>query len=162
VARGRIGCTFVGEMRRRASTMRVWLMPAACAVGAAAVIGALATGCASGVPAREAAWGEGGGGQGRSWEAVFLPAGTAVALLRDEPTRRPEYARLDDDLSVRRARPLLATAQWPERARPTVTRTRRVFLERDARSVLFFLPRRERERDWDWWWWRWGDGDRGW
>ncbi len=145
-------------MQRSAGMMRVWVM------SAAACAGACALGCASGVPVREgAAWAEGGGGgQGGAWEAVFLPAGTAVALLGDEPALRPEYARLDDDLSARREGPLLATAQWPERARPTVTRTRRVFLERDARSVLFFLPRRELERDLEWQRWRWGDGDRGW
>lgn len=120
-----------------------------------AAAGAAVSGCASGVPVRSAGVGDGGaggGGGGAAWEAVFLPAGTAAAQVGSEPASRAEYSRLDGALSLREDGVLLATAQWPEPARPSVERVRRVFQERDARTALFFLPRRERAR----WGWEWG------
>jgi hypothetical protein len=127
-------------------------------------------GCASEVPRRSISHGAGGvgdpgiaaapagnGTQGRSWEAVFLPATTVANLewgsrgAASASRAAPELARLDDDLPVRRDTVLLATNQWPAPLQPSIEHTRRVFLPRDANSALFFLPRRG--------WWprdRWG------
>lgn len=53
-----------------------------------------------------------------------------------------EYARRDGALAVAgEARPLLATDQWPQAARPDLDYDRRVRLPSDPGSVLYFSDR---------------------
>lgn len=80
------------------------------------------------------------GDQGGQWEAVFLPASTRAAVDATGPM--PDVDRRDGALNVHGPEVLLASTQWPERARASLERPRRVRLERDARDVLFFTPRR--------------------
>ena len=121
-------------MRIPAFHRSVWLAAAAACAASAAL-----SGCSSGSVAarpREPIVGD----QGGQWEAVFLPASTAAAVEVAGPGG--EGARRDAALSVRGPEVLLASSQWPGPARATLERPRRVRLERDARDLLFFTPRR--------------------
>lgn len=80
------------------------------------------------------------GDQGGQWEAVFLPASTYAASELSGPGW--EGARRDDALGVRGPAVVLASTQWPEPARASLERPRRIRLENDARDLLFFTPRR--------------------
>lgn len=79
--------------------------------------------------------------QGGQWEVVFLPVSTRVAA--EEATRGwvAEESRRDAALSARGPEVVLAASHWPEPARASLERPRRVRLERDARDLLFFRPR---------------------
>lgn len=69
-----------------------------------------------------------------SWEAVLPgPAVTEVALAAG-----PEAARRNDALSYRPYDAVAALDSWPERTQPELSRWRRLYLPRDARSIIYF------------------------
>ena len=77
------------------------------------------------------------GAAGASAAAVLYPLETSVILAG--LSVGPEYARLDPSLPVRPAVPLLATNQWPQEARPSITERRRIQTRDRDGLYLFFL-----------------------
>jgi hypothetical protein len=80
------------------------------------------------------------GSGGASAAAIFYPLDTA-AILAHVPTG-PETARLDGALAVRPLEPLLATNQWPQQVRPSITEQRRIHIPDRDGTFLFFLHER--------------------
>lgn len=81
------------------------------------------------------------GSQGGSWEAVFPSPYVAQRVAAGDAY--PEYSRSDARLGVRSAQPVLATNEWPERARPDLLRARRITLETNPNQVLVLPLERE-------------------
>jgi hypothetical protein len=85
---------------------------------------------------------------------VFLPAETEEGLIVQGPGQWE--SRRDYALSPTQQLPQLATSQWPEPDRVSIERFRRVHLDEDENTLLFFLPRypfyrQYRWRAWNWW-----------
>lgn len=74
-----------------------------------------------------------------SWEAV-LPGPTVSSVNADLPGA--EYARRDAALSHRPVAALTAIDAWPSRTSPDLARSRRLYLPRDERSLLYFEQER--------------------
>lgn len=102
---------------------------------------ALLSGCAA--PARPTRPVVHVGSAGASASLVLYPLETSSILGHLEPG--PELGRLDDDLAVRPSEPLLATSQWPQEARPSITEWRRIHVRDHDGTLIFFLPERAPE-----------------
>jgi hypothetical protein len=62
-----------------------------------------------------------------------LPAGGIL----DEWAAAEDLARRDDDLSVRSPDPILASAEWPQPALPTLSDRRYLWLPTDGRQMMY-------------------------
>jgi hypothetical protein len=60
--------------------------------------------------------------------------------LQSQPWDWPEYARRDAALGAAPPRAVLASDQWPEPARPELTRPRYLYLWPSERTHVFFVP----------------------
>lgn len=94
---------------------------------------------------------------GGSSAALHLPSGTERLLSGTSSVSwdGPEYWRRDESLAYTPPEPLLATRQWTEHPRPTLERTRYVWIPAHPNLVDYRLP--ERSPSWDQhgrWWWR--------
>lgn len=104
--------------------------------GRTIVIGALAlalAGCSSSVPRRAAA--PAGGDQGGSWDLV----------LAASPSPGPEYSRRDAALGWEAEESTLTRSVGTYDPRPSLTRSRRVYVPRDPFGYIYYLepsPRR--------------------
>ncbi|MFM9996110.1 MAG: hypothetical protein ACKVU4_09950 [Phycisphaerales bacterium] len=76
------------------------------------------------------------GNQGSAWEVVL--DGARLARVESEP----ETGRLNERLNHRADAPVTALDSWPERARPSVDRPRRVYMTGSFREYLYFRPGR--------------------
>ena len=89
------------------------------------------------------------------WELVLDgPAGAAAG--EGDPSAAWEYARRDSSLNVRTTGPMLASAEWPEPARPDLDYYRRLWFSRRAEEFIYFGPGPYRARD------AWPGAPRGW
>jgi hypothetical protein len=97
-------------------------------------------------------------GGGSTWEAVLPSPYVAQGLGSYDARQYAEFSRNDARMSARPARARLATNQWPENPRPSLSRARRLYLETRPEQVLYFESTRDEgyERDrssgWNWWW----------
>lgn len=100
-----------------------------------------------------------GGRQGGAWEAVVASAFVNQRLAGQDPRSAPEFARADARLSTADG-PILATREWPEPARASLDRPRRIYLPTRAENLLYFEQERgvrsstsgPNTRDYRWWW----------
>lgn len=83
--------------------------------------------------------------QGGAWEAV-LPG----PLVAAEWPAEEEYRR-DAVLAIREPQALTWADEWPQPARPTLSRARRLLIPDDPDRMLYFQEERPRPRPW---WWR--------
>lgn len=79
-------------------------------------------------------------GGGTTWALVLNAPGVARAHAATDPSQFAEYARNDAALGARPSTPVLATNEWPQRARPSLASARRLRLETRADEILFFEP----------------------
>lgn len=98
------------------------------------------------------------GEQGAAWESVFATP-FVQQRLGDDQSQYPEHARADAALAHRPPQPILATREWPEPQRPSLTRPRRVYLQTRPETLLFFEPdpgagsrRSPTDSAYRWWW----------
>jgi hypothetical protein len=113
------------------------------ALAAALALAALAGACAAPLERRPEPLARDSGGEplegaGGSWAAVLHTPGVARITQYADLTTLPEYARNDAALGNSPRGPLLATAQWPEPARPDLAYPRRVFLDPRPDAITFF------------------------
>lgn len=78
------------------------------------------------------------GAQGRSSQTVFLGPDAAAAMEGVDMAGLPEYGRRDGALAVSADQPLLASVQWPERARPDLDYRRTISLPSNAGQYQYF------------------------
>lgn len=61
------------------------------------------------------------------------------------PESRPEMSRRNASMNIADTGARLASDEWPEAARASLRHDRRVYLPRDARTILFFETELDRQ-----------------
>ena len=118
--------------------------------------GGVLSGCVASLDRRPVQTSIGSGGS--TWEAVLPSPGTVQALGSFDARQYAEFSRNDAKLSPRPVQARLATNQWPEAPRASLSRARRLYLETRPDQVLYFestrdeLYERDRSSGWNWWW----------
>ncbi len=75
-------------------------------------------------------------------EVEVVSAGArGAAFAGGQEWLRPEYQRRDADLAVAVPRAQLASDQWPEAEPPDLTTPWYIYLPRNERTQVFFVPR---------------------
>ncbi|MBY0308775.1 MAG: hypothetical protein K2Q09_08545 [Phycisphaerales bacterium] len=81
-----------------------------------------------------------GGWGAANGEALFdSPGASQIAALVGRENL-PEYARLDDRMSIDNSQPLLATGEWPQPAAPDATRVYYLYLPLYTSSSSQLVP----------------------
>ena len=103
------------------------------------------------------------GNQAASSELVFASPSVTRRMLAsgEDETTTWEFARSDGRVNTRADGPLLATAQWPEPERASLTFTRSIWISPNPNTITFSQPPSEAGAG-GWWWSRsWEAGGRG-
>jgi len=129
-----------------------WLAQALPALVITLTISTMFGGCTTQVVRREAPSLQAfGGDQGGASEVIFTTPELSAALESDPTLASGDQSRRDYTLNIRDEQPLLATAEWPQRARASLERPRYVhFRDRDGR-LTFFVPDRRDTRHYQHW-----------